>query len=181
MNDIYCSRKRIFMLNLQTNRLIFRRYTMDDLAFVEELVTNERVMQYIGSGVVKDRAYAIQLIERMIEQYDNFDDYGLHVLVHKETGQRIGHAGLVAQIIDDAFEMELGYWIHPDFWGQGYATEASRALKQYAEQELELERYVSAIQVGNVASQKIALRNGMQLEKQIEMEGKCVEIYVNVF
>ena len=169
------------MLKLETNRLMFRRYTMDDLAFVEELVTNENVMKYIGSGVIKDRDYAIQLIERMIEQYNNFDDYGLHVLVHKESGQQIGHAGLVAQIIDDAFEIELGYWIHPDFWGQGYATEASRALKQYAEQELELERYVSAIQVGNVASQKIALRNGMQLEKQIEMEGKCVKIYVNVF
>lgn len=167
------------MLKLETNQLMFRRYTMDDLAFVEELVTNENVMKYIGSGVVKDRNYAIQLIERMIEQYNNFDDYGLHVLVHKESGKRIGHAGLVAQIIDDAFEMELGYWIHPDFWGQGYATEAAHALKQYAEQELELERYVSAIQVGNVASQKIALQNGMKLEKQIEMEGKQVEIYVN--
>lgn len=167
------------MLKLETNQLMFRRYTMDDLAFVEELVTNENVMKYIGSGVVKDRNYAIQLIERMIEQYNNFDDYGLHVLVHKESGKRIGHAGLVAQIIDDAFEMELGYWIHPDFWGQGYGTEAAHALKRYAEQELELERYVSAIQVGNVASQKIALQNGMKLEKQIEMEGKQVEIYVN--
>ena len=168
------------MLKLETNRLMFRRYTMDDLAFVEQLVTNEHVMKYIGSGVVKDRTYAIELIERMIEQYDNFDDYGLHVLRHKETGQRIGHAGLVAQIIDDAFEIELGYWIHPDFWQQGYATEASRALKQYAEQELELERYVSAIQVGNIASRKVALQNGLKLEKQIEMEGKQVEIYVNV-
>ena len=168
------------MLKLETNRLMFRRYTMDDLAFVEELVTNENVMKYIGSGVAKDRTYAIQLIKRMIEQYANFEDYGLHVLVHKESGQYVGHAGLVAQIIDDAFEIELGYWIHPDFWGQGYATEAAHALKQYAEQELELERYVSAIQVGNVASQKIALQNGMKLEKQIEMEGKQVEIYVNV-
>ena len=168
------------MLKLETNRLMFRRYTMDDLAFVEELVTNENVMKYIGSGVAKDRTYAIQLIGRMIEQYDNFEDYGLHVLVHKESGQYVGHAGLVAQIFDDAFEIELGYWIHPDFWGQGYATEAAHALKQYAEQELELERYVSAIQVGNVASQKIALQNGMKLEKQIEMEGKQVEIYVNV-
>ena len=180
MNYTYCNRKRILMLNLETNRLMFRRYTMDDLAFVEQLVTNENVMRYIGSGITKDRIYAIQLIKRMMEQYDNFDDYGLHVLVHKETGQRIGHAGLVAQIIDDAFEIELGDWIHPDFWGQGYATEAAHALKQYAEQELELERYVSAIQVGNVASQKVALQNGLKLEKQIEMEGKQVEIYVNV-
>ena len=168
------------MLNLQTNRLMFRRYTMDDVAFVESLVTDEKVMKYIGSGIVRDRSYAIRLIERMIEQYENFDDYGLHVLVHKETGQRIGHAGLVAQIIDDAFEIELGYWIHPDFWQQGYATEAARALKQYAEQELELERYISAIQVDNIASRKVALQNGMKREKQIEMEERQVDIYVNV-
>ena len=41
-----------------------------------------------------------------------------------------------------------------------------------------LERYVSAIRVGNTGSKQIALKNGMRLEKVIEMEGKQVEIYV---
>ena len=46
------------------------------------------------------------------------------------------------------------------------------------DEEMYLERYVSAIQVGNTGSKKMALKNGMQLEKVIEMEGKQVEIYV---
>ena len=166
------------MLNLTTERLRFERYTKDDLDFVMQLVLDARVMQFIGDGTVKDEAYAKHLIERMLEQYKNFDDYGLHKLIHKETGAYIGHAGLVAQILDDAFEMELGYWIAPDYWQQGYGFEAAQALKHYADEVMYLERYVSAIQVGNTGSKQIALKNGMQLEKVIEMEGKSVEIYV---
>lgn len=166
------------MLNLATTRLRFERYTMNDVPEVFKLVTNPAVMQYIGNGKAKDLAYAEQLIERMLEQYKNFDDYGLHKLIHQETGAFIGHAGLVAQLIDDAFEIELGYWIAPAYWQQGYGFEAAEALKHYADEEMYLERYVSAIQVGNTGSKQIALKNGMQLEKVIEMEGKQVEIYV---
>ena len=165
------------MLQLQTKRLHFKRYTTEDLPFVLELVTNAQVMKYIGNGLTKTEEYAMQLIERMQEQYQNFDDYGLHVLVHNETNAYVGHAGIVAQIIDDAFELELGYWIHPAYWGQGYGKEAAHALVQYANEELELERYIAAVQVGNVGSEKIAQSVGMTLEKMIEMEGKRVQIY----
>ncbi|MEK4699746.1 GNAT family N-acetyltransferase [Solibacillus sp. FSL R7-0668] len=166
------------MLDLTTKRLRFERYTKEDTAFVLELVTNPAVMDYIGNGQTKGAQYAENLIERMLEQYQNFDDYGLHKLVNKESNEVIGHAGLVAQIIDDAFEMELGYWIKPAFWQQGYGYEAAHALKIYADESLYLERYVSAIQLGNEGSKRIALKNGMQLEKVIQMEGKLVEIYV---
>lgn len=166
------------MLTLTTERLRFEQYTLEDLHLVTALVTDGQVMQFIGDGHMKDQAYAKHLIERMLEQYKNFGDYGLHKLIHKETGDFIGHAGLVAQIIDDAFEMELGYWIAPDYWQQGYGFEAARALKHYADEEMYLERYVSAIQVGNTGSKQIALKNGMKLEKVITMEGKLVEIYV---
>ncbi|MCH7322692.1 GNAT family N-acetyltransferase [Solibacillus sp. MA9] len=166
------------MLNLTTKRFWFERYTKEDIAFVLELVSNPDVMNYIGDGQIKGIPYAENLIERMLEQYKNFGDYGLHKLVLKETDEVIGHAGLVAQIIDDAFEIELGYWIKPEFWQQGYGYEAAHALKIYADETLYLERYVSAIQVGNEGSKRIALKNGMQLEKVIQMEGKEVEIYV---
>lgn len=165
------------MLQLHTRRLQFKRYTEEDLPFVLDLVTNPNVMKYIGNGLPKTEAYASQLIQRMLEQYENFDDYGLHVLVNKETNAYIGHAGIVAQIIDDAFELELGYWIHPNYWGQGYGREAAHALSQYADEELELERYIAAVQVGNIGSEKIAKSVGMTLEKIIEMEGKKVQIF----
>ncbi|AWE07517.1 N-acetyltransferase [Lysinibacillus sp. 2017] len=168
------------MLKLSTKRLRFERYDMSDLQNVIQLVTNPEIMKYIGDGNVKDETYAVQLIERMQQQYKNFDDYGLHKLIHKDTGAFIGHAGIVAQIIDDAFELELGYWIEQEFWGNGYAFEAAQALANYANKEMWLERYVSAIQVGNEASKAIALKNGMAIEKIIKMEGKQVEIYVKL-
>lgn len=166
-------------LQLTTERLQFRRYTEEDLPFVIEMVTDPRMMRFIGNGHVKDETYAKQLISRMQKQYENWDVYGLHVLQHRETGKLIGHAGIVAQIIDDTFEIELGYWIAREYWQQGYGFEAANALKCYADEELELERYISAIQVGNEGSKQIALKNGMQLLKTIEMEGKEVEIYIN--
>lgn len=168
------------MLELETSRLYFRRYTLEDYRFVYELVSDEQVMRYIGDGKPKDNDYAINLINRMMEQYQNFDDYGLHLLIEKETNAYVGHAGIVAQIIDDTFELELGYWIHPKFWGQGYGKEAANALAIYANEEMGLERYISAIQVGNVASKKIARSNDMTLEKVIEMEGKQVQIFVKL-
>ncbi len=168
------------MLVLETNRLYFRRYTLEDYPFVYELVSDERVMRFIGDGKPKDIDYARNLIHRMLEQYKNFDDYGLHVLLHKETNEYIGHAGIVAQIIDDTFELELGYWIHPKFWGHGYGKEAANALAIYANEEMGLERYISAIQVGNIASEKIARSNNMTLEKVIKMDNKDVQIFVKV-
>lgn len=168
------------MLELSTNRLRFERYTLNDIDDVLELVMDPKVMRYIGDGLTKDKAYAQNLINRMQEQYRNFDDYGLHKLIHQQTGEFIGHAGIVAQIIDDAFELELGYWIKSKYWGNDYGFEAAQALAKYADEEMGLERYISAIQVGNEASKSIALKNGMQLEKIIEMEGKRVEIYLKL-
>ncbi|MFL0583726.1 GNAT family N-acetyltransferase [Solibacillus silvestris] len=168
------------MLNLNTKRLTFERYTDKDLAHVIDLVSDPLMMKFIGNGHTKDEQYAFRLIERMMEQYRNFDDYGLHKLIHRQTGDFIGHAGLVAQVIDDTFEIELGYWIKRAYWGQGYGFEAAQALSKYANEEMWLHRYISAIQVGNEGSKKIALKNGMQLEKLIEMDGKKVEIYVKL-
>ena len=167
------------MLELTTARLIFERYTPKDLPFIEKLVMDQAVMKYIGSGQAQNAEYAKQLLERMLEQYENFEIFGLHKLQLKETGDIIGHAGLVAQVIDDAFEIELGYWIVPTYWQQGFATEAARALKEYAEKELELDRFISVIQINNEASLKIATTNGMKLEKTIEHDGKCVHVYIN--
>lgn len=168
------------MLPLQTKRLQFQRYSKEDLPFIERLVTDPQVMRYIGSGTAQDATYAKALLERMLEQYENFDVFGLHKLVHRQTGKLIGHAGLVAQVIDDAFEIELGYWITPDCRQQGLGTETAQALKEYAIEEPELERFISVIQINNAASIKIAENNGMQLEKTIEHDGQQVHVFVHL-
>lgn len=165
-------------LQLETKRLLFQRYTVRDLPFIEELVTNAAVMATIGTGLPQDKQYAQQFLARMQQQYTNFDEYGLHALVEKESGAYIGHAGFVAQLIDDCFEIELGYWIHPRYWQQGYASEATAALVQYAVEEWEIERFVSQIMAHNIASMRIAEKNGLHYEKTIVSDGKTTYLYV---
>lgn len=164
-------------LQLQTERLLFRRYIEEDLPFLRQLVEDPDVMRYIGDGQRKDEQYARSLYMRMHEQYRNFDDYGLHMLIHRETGERIGHAGIVAQVIDDCFEIEVGYWIHPRYWQQGYAYEAAAALTHYATEECGIERLVSMMMKGNIASMRIAEKNGFTHEKTIVADGHEVYIY----
>lgn len=93
-----------------TDRLQVRKYTMDDLQFYSSLWGNEKVMRYIGNGTLKTYMQCKKSLEEwVIPSYKN--GLGLFVLIEKETGIRIGHAGLVKQQIDGKEEIEIGYWL----------------------------------------------------------------------
>ena len=76
-----------------TDRLQIRKYTMDDLQFYASLWGNEKVMRYIGNGTLKTYMQCKKSLEEwVIPSYEN--GLGLFVLIEKETGLRIGHAGI---------------------------------------------------------------------------------------
>ncbi len=58
-------------------------------------------------------------------------------------------------------DIEIGWRLHPDYWGQGMAFEAARAVLDHGLVHLELPRIVAAIDPDNVASRKLAERLGM--------------------
>lgn len=67
----------------------------------------------------------------------------------------------------------LGYELHPDHWGKGYATEALEAVVQYAHNDLDLNRLEAWASVGNEASERVLLKNGFQFEG-MQREKVCV-------
>ncbi len=112
-----------------TDRLQIRKYTMDDLQFYASLWGNEKVMRYIGNGTLKTYMQCKKSLEEwVIPSYKN--GLGLFVLIEKETGIRIGHAGLVKQQIDGKEEIEIGYWLLPQYWGKGYAKRSSGSISR---------------------------------------------------
>ena len=162
---------------METERLLFRPYTDDDLDFLEMLLTNPNVMRYIGNGQTRDEEGLQKFRERIYLMYFRKPDFGLKVLVEKASNKRIGHAGLVPQMIDGKEEIEIGYWIAEEYWGRGFATEAARALKNLGKNQLQLGKLIALIQKGNSASQRVAEKIGMQVEKEIQLEGKDVYVY----
>ena len=81
-----------------------------------------------------------------------------------ETDEFIGQCGLLIQDLDGTDVLEVGYHLLPKHWGNGYASEASQFFKKFAFDHDLTEKLYSMIHVDNIASQKVALRNGMTNE-----------------
>jgi [ribosomal protein S5]-alanine N-acetyltransferase len=80
--------------------------------------------------------------------------------------------------LDGMREVEVAYGIAPAYWGRGLATEAARAVKEYAFRRFDFRRLVSIVDQENVASQRVAEKNGMRVERQIEFDGHPCYLYV---
>ena len=164
-------------MRLQSDRLEFRTYTDEDFHFLYSLLSDPEMIRYIGKGQTRDKNGALEFLYWIYRSYKENPQGGLLLLVRKEDGRRIGHAGLVAQNIEGADELEVGYWVAKDFWGQGYGKEAAEALRDYGLQQLGRKRLISLIQPDNRASRKVAEHIGMTVEKEIVLSGKNVWVY----
>ncbi|MDJ0800081.1 MAG: GNAT family N-acetyltransferase [Calothrix sp. MO_167.B12] len=115
-------------------------------------------------------------IKSIMDSYQE-NGFGLWATIDKSQSLLIGRCGLITQQVDGQKEVEIGYLLAQEYWGCGLATEAADAILNYALTELGLHRLISLIDPRNVASQKVALKNGMKYEKTSQMWGKNVCVY----
>lgn len=165
-------------MKLESERLLLRRYRDEDFEFLFSLVKKPEVMRHIGDGTTKNRQLALEFLYWIYRSYREHPRNGLMLLIRKEDGRRLGHAGLVEQTVDGMKELEVGYWLAPEFWGMGYAREAAAVLCREGFNEHGSNRLISLIQPGNVASRKVAEAIGMICEKELIRGGQPVLIYV---
>ncbi len=162
-------------MHLKTGRLQLRLLTPTDIPSLIELWTNPEVTRYMGGP--RDAA---KLQQGFTEDLNNPipETYDLWPVIETSTGQVVGHCGLLAKEIDHQPELELIYLIVQSAWGQGYATEITLALKQYAVEQLKLSRLVALIDPHNTASERVALKVGLQFEKMVTRPGgKVMKLY----
>ena len=166
---------------LTSQRLQFENYTEQDIEFLERLLKNPNMVKYIGKGHVRSDDEIKHFLAWILNHYEIHEHYGLKLLINKETDEKIGHAGIVPQMIEGEDVLEIGYWIDEIHWQKGYATEAAEALKDLGLNHLKLKKMISLIQIDNRTSEKVALRMGMEKEKQIVLNGKNVNVYAIYF
>lgn len=162
---------------LETERLLIRPYTTEDLPFLESLVSDPRVVRFIGNGKPRTTEGARMFFNWNLSHMKEDQLFGLQVLVEKESGELIGHAGLVPQEVDGVTEIEVGYWIAPAYWGKGFATEAAAAFRDAAFERLNEDRIIALIYPDNIASCRVAEKLGMHIWKKIERHNKEVLVY----
>jgi RimJ/RimL family protein N-acetyltransferase len=172
-------------VQLETERLTLRPLALDDLEDLARFVSDPETMRYIGGGGTRTREQARDTLGRMIESF-RARGYGQLGLVRKKDEAFLGRCGLlvwdratwtITDALDRPVETEVGYLLGREHWGNGYATEAALAVRDWALAELGLERLIALIYPDNVRSIRVAQKLGMEPEDEIEIFGHRVTRY----
>ncbi len=147
-------------MRLETERLYMREMNQADFDSLCKILQDEETM-YAYEGAF-DSAEVQEWLDRQIARYKKWN-FGLWAVILKENDQMIGQCGLTMQPWKDAEVLEIGYLFNRAFWHKGYALEAARACKQYAFNVLKADHVCSIVRDINIASQNVAIRNGMEL------------------
>ena len=144
---------------LETERLVLREMNQADFPALCRIMQDERVMYAYVRPYTDEEVQG--WLELQLARYANLG-FGLWAVCLKETGEMIGQCGLTMQPWQEQEVLEIGYLFAHYFWHKGYATEAARACREYAFTTLGAQEVCSIIRDSNAASQRVALRNGMQ-------------------
>ncbi len=143
---------------LETERLYLREMNQTDFTSLCRILKDEETM-YAYEGAFHD-AEVQEWLDRQISRYQKWG-FGLWAVILKETDEMIGQCGLTMQPWKDKELLEIGYLFERVYWHKGYAAEAAAACKKYAFEVLDADEVCSIIRDTNVASQKVAIKNGM--------------------
>jgi len=160
---------------IETDRLVMRHLTLNDAADLAALYADPEVMRFFEG--IRTREQALAEIHECLGWYERLGYY-FWATIHKLDGRFIGRCGLLPQVIDGRNEAEVAYMLARPYWNRGLGTEAARAINEYGFREFIFPRLISIIDPGNAASQRVAVKNGMRYERDIEFEGHLCRLYV---
>ncbi|MBN8891776.1 MAG: hypothetical protein BGP12_05095 [Rhodospirillales bacterium 70-18] len=142
---------------LRTPRLVLRAFREQDLDAYAAMQANPEVMRHLGTGQPRSRAETWDGMARALGQWA-LRGIGLFALEEAATGRFAGRAGVLHPFTWP--EPELAYALDRPFWGQGLATEAAAAIRDWALTTGGLPALASFILPDNTASAAVARRLG---------------------
>jgi RimJ/RimL family protein N-acetyltransferase len=150
------------MTILHSERLILRRWTLDDFEDFAAMSADPEVMRFITpDGQPLSRFAAWQALCAIIGHWE-LRGFGLFAALESATERFVGRVGPWHP--EEWPDLEIGWTIRKEFWGKGYATEAANRCIDYAFMELNREHLVSLILPENLRSIRVAERLGERLE-----------------
>lgn len=143
------------------DRVSFHRMTMDDLDAMAALLGSPEVMSFYPRP--KTREEAAGWIAWNQANYAQ-DGFGLWVM-RDGAGAFVGDCGLTWQTVNGVTDLEVGYHVMPAFQGQGIATAAATACRDFARRR-GIKRLIAIIDPDNRPSQRVAEKIGMELHEE---------------
>jgi RimJ/RimL family protein N-acetyltransferase len=150
------------MITLETNRLFMREFLPEDAPGMFELNNDPEVMLYTGDVPFANEAAALNLINT----YDQYKKYqlGRLAVIRKADGIFMGWCGL--KYMEETQEVDLGFRLKKEYWGMGYATEASLACLHYGFSFDHINTIIGRSWINNKASIRVLEKTGMKRVKE---------------
>jgi [ribosomal protein S5]-alanine N-acetyltransferase len=186
---------------LESARLVLRRIAPDDLPFFTRIHALPEVAQHLyPGGRPRSPDETAGWLRYTLASYEKLA-LGYLAVLRKDDGALIGRCGVMDMVVESeepehglrrgwfgreqaptgvalTFEVELGYTFDPAVWGQGFATEAARCVRDYARDVLRLPYAVSAILPQNAPSRRVAERAGAHAAGQMDVVGLTWDRYL---
>jgi len=160
---------------LETERLSLRELTTEtDAAFILDLLNEPGFIQNIADRGVRTLEQANAYILNGPSASYAHHGFGLWRVALKATDEPIGICGLIKRdVLDD---VDLGYAFLERYWGQGFASEAAQAVKEYARGVVGLKRLVAVVNPDNEKSVRVLEKLGMRYESLVRLAESSPEI-----
>ncbi len=162
------------MTILETTRLTLREFNPQDATALSQILSDPETMRFYPAPY--DQAGVEQWIARSRQRYQT-DRVGLWGMELKTTPELIGDCGIVLQQVEAERLYEIGYHLRRDLWGQGLATEAAIACRDWAFANLKTDRLISLIRPENLPSRRVAERVGMTIWREVNWHGLHHYVY----
>ena len=154
---------------IETGRLRMRSLRARDLADLVSLINNWEIARWVSSVPHPySDADGREWIGRVREDHATGQPRRFAIAL-KESDRLIGGVGLDGSTGDDSEEPALGYWLGQPHWGNGYTREAVAAIIDYGLRTLGLPTIRAYTDPGNLASQRVLLRCGLERVGEIEL------------
>lgn len=152
--------KKLGTLRLETERLILRRFKLNDVENVYNgWVRDKQTTKYLSWNIHKNIEETEEIIRNWINEYEN--GYYHWVVELKQTGDLIGSISSV-NINYKNNNLEIGYCYSSKYWGNGYATEALRRVIEFLLLECDVYLIETRHISGNPASGRVMEKAGMK-------------------
>ncbi|MEO7371670.1 MAG: GNAT family N-acetyltransferase [Ilumatobacteraceae bacterium] len=155
---------------LETERMVLRRFTPDDLELIVALDSDPAVKRYIDNGAPVDRDESQEMLDWWLGYYERGDKYGFWAAIEKSTGGFLGWFHFRPGEGAGPLEPELGYRLVRGSWGRGFGTEGSLALVDKGFTELGAERVYASTMAVNIGSRRVMEKAGLRFVRHFHME-----------
>jgi len=150
----------------ETERMTLRPYAFDDFEAFHDLHSRPDVARYLPWETRDERASRRALGRHQSLTVDTDGDGVTLAGFERESGRLVGEFVLFLRSVEHRGG-ELGYVLHPDFWGRGFATEGARHLLAMAFETLDLRRVIARLDARNTGSARVLSRLGMRHEARL--------------